>query len=103
MKHERIIFHIDVNSAFSYGTIKLQNDFDLLKEYMLSLYELKKNATTDIEKSRYKNLQNYLIGYFSRIKKFVKLRSDIIDNSNKNVRKMMKDVINNHGFTRGER
>ena len=79
------IYVLDVNSSFTYGITQLPKEFDILKEYMLKLYEKKKNAKNKITRNRYKNLQNYLIGYFARVKEFVWLRSEIIKNSNMNV------------------
>ena len=79
------IYVFDVNSSFTYGVLQLPKEFDLLKEYMIELYEKKKNASSKITRQKYKNLQNFLIGYFARIKEFISLRSQIIKNSNKNI------------------
>ena len=75
-------YEIDINSSFTNGVLKLSDDFILLKKYMLELYDKKMNAKNKKEKIRNKNLQNFLIGYFARIKDFVSLRSQIIKNSN---------------------
>lgn len=91
------IYEYDANSAFTYGTLQLPSDFDLLKEYMLLLYQQKKEAKNPILRSKFKNLQNFLIGYFARIKEFVKLRSEIINNSNNNINKATLQVIKNKG------
>lgn len=91
------IFEYDANSAFTYGALQLPDGFDLLKEYMLNLYDKKKNAPNKISRSRYKNMQNFLIGYFSRIKDFVRVRSDIIEKSNKNIKNKMLEIIKNKG------
>lgn len=85
------IYEFDANSAFTYGATRLPDDFKKLKEYMLLLYEEKRLSTDKLIRSKYKNLQNYLIGYFARIKEFVKVRSEIISKSNSNIiRKMME-------------
>lgn len=86
------IYEFDANSAFTYGVLQLSSDFDILKEYMLALYEKKKNAKNKITRNRFKNLQNYLIGYFARVKEFVMLRSEIIRLSNLNILHCMADV-----------
>lgn len=91
------IYEYDVNSSFTYGAMQLPSDFNKLKDYMLDLYEKKKNATTKLDRSLYKNLQNYLVGYFAKIKEFVKLRSDIIFNSNFNVKAKMAEIVANKG------
>lgn len=85
------IYEFDANSAFTYGVLQLPSGFEKLKEYMLLLYEEKRLSTDKLIRSKYKNLQNYLIGYFARIKEFVKVRSEIISKSNSNIiRKMME-------------
>lgn len=86
------IYEFDCNSSFTYGALQLSSDFDILKQYMLELYKGKESATTSIMRSRYKNLQNYLIGYFARIKEFVNLRSEIIRLSNQNIRNYMVKI-----------
>lgn len=91
------IYQFDANSAFTYGAIMLPDEFDKLKEYMLLLYEEKKNSTNKITRSKYKNLQNYLIGYFARIKEFVAVRSGIIRNSNNNIRERMAEIVSKKG------
>lgn len=91
------IYEFDANSAFTYGALKLPDGFNLLKEYMLGLYELKEKAKNSITRSKYKNLQNFLIGYFARIKEFIRVRSDIIRESNKNIELRMAEIIKNNG------
>ena len=91
------IYEYDANSSFTFGALQLPDGFDLLKEYMIGLYEKKKNAPNKIIRSRYKNMQNYLIGYFARIKDFVRVRSDIIKESNNNINKKMVEIIKNKG------
>lgn len=91
------IYELDVNSAFTYGVLMLESGFDKLKEYMLYLYDKKKNAIDKITSSKYKNLMNFLIGYFARIKDFVALRSKIIHNSNKNVQANIIRIKQNNG------
>ena len=91
------IYEFDANSAFTYGTTKLPDGFQPLKEYMLSLYEQKKNSTNKITRSKYKNLQNYLIGYFARVKEFVRVRSEVIKESNNNIKLCMADIMKNKG------
>ena len=92
------IYVYDANSAFTYGVLQLPNEFNLLKLYMIDLYEKKKNSNTKYLRQKYKNLQNYLIGYFARIKDFVSLRSKIIYNSNENIRKKMYEISKNGGI-----
>lgn len=91
------IYEYDVNSAFTYGATKLPDEFKLLKEYLAGLFEERLNTTNAITKSKYKNLQNYLIGYFARIKDFVRVRSDIIQESNKHIELKMVEVVKNKG------
>lgn len=91
------IYEFDANSAFTYGALQLPEGFELLKEYMLELFERKKNAQNKITRSKYKNLQNYLIGYFARIKDFVKVRSEIIRASNFNIQMRMMEIISKKG------
>lgn len=91
---EEEIYEFDCNSSFSYGAMALSDDFYKLKEYLLMLYENKKKYNEDLEKrTYYKNLQNYLIGYFARIKKFISLRSEIIRLSNNNIYDKMTKII----------
>lgn len=94
----RPIFVYDVNSAFTFGTLQLPDGFTPLKSYMTDLYELKKTAKTKLIRSKYKNLQNYLIGYFARIKDFVSTRSEVIKNSNDNVYSKMIEINQNNGI-----
>lgn len=91
------IFVFDANSAFTYGTLQLPAGFEPLKEYMEMLYEKKKTAKNNIKRSRYKNLQNYLIGYFARINDFIRVRSEIIKESNFNIESKMIEIIKNKG------
>lgn len=92
------IYEFDANSAFTYGVTKLPEGFELLKEYMLSLYELKEKSINQITRSKYKNLQNFLIGYFARVKELVRVRSEVIYNSNDNIQKHMAKIIKNNGI-----
>lgn len=91
------VFEYDANSSFTYGALQLPDGFDLLKEYMLLLYDKKKNTTNKSIRSRYKNLQNYLVGYFARIKDFIRVRSDIILKSNMNISLRMMEIVKNKG------
>lgn len=91
------IYEYDVNSSFTSGVMHLPKGFEHLKEYMLSLYQKKASAINKVERSRYKNLQNYLVGYFARIKQFIALRSAIIFNSNLNVKNCMHEINRNGG------
>lgn len=91
------IFEFDANSAFTYGTLRLPDGFELLKEYMVSLYEKKEETTNKITRSKYKNMQNFLIGYFARIKEFVRVRSEIIHESNINIKLKMAEIVKNKG------
>ena len=98
--HQKIykdIYEFDVNSSFTYGALKLPTEFDKLKEYMQLLYNVKKNAQTKLERSTYKNKQNYLIGYFARVKQLVRVRSEIIQHSNSNVKSRMFEIRKNGG------
>lgn len=92
------IFEYDANSAFTYGVFQLDDRFAKLKEYYRKLYDLKLNSTNEITKSKYKNLQNYLIGYFARVKEFVALRSEIIHNCNNNIRKKIAEIFSKNGI-----
>ena len=87
------IFELDVNSAFTYGAMQLPDDFNLLKEYLQGLYDKKESARNEEERSKYKNLQVYLIGYFARIKEFVSLRSEIIRLSNRHIKDNINEII----------
>lgn len=91
------IYEFDANSAFTYGVMQLPKGFELLKEYMMELYNKKENTTNKIIRSKYKNLQNFLIGYFARIKEFVKVRSEIIHESNLNIQFRMAEIVKNKG------
>ena len=91
------IYEFDANSAFTYGTLKLPDGFELLKEYMIGLYNKKESAINKITRSKYKNLQNFLIGYFARIKDFVRVRSEIIHESNLNIQLRMSEIVKNKG------
>lgn len=91
------IYEFDANNSFTYGATMLENGFEPLKEYMLLQHSYRINATSELEKSKYKNLQNYLVGYFARIKEFVAVRSNIIFNSNENIIKRMKEIRRNGG------
>lgn len=86
------IYEFDANSSFTFGVFQLQEGFEKLKEYYDYLYNQKENAKNQLIRSKYKNLQNYLIGYFARIKQFVALRSNIIFNSNMNIVSKMKEI-----------
>ena len=86
------IYEFDANSSFTFGVFQLQEGFKKLKEYYDYLYNQKENAKNQLIRSKYKNLQNYLIGYFARVKQFVALRSNIIFNSNMNIVSKMKEI-----------
>lgn len=91
------IYEYDANSSFTYGAMQLPNEFQLLKDYMMLLYDKKESSDNKITRSKFKNLQNFLIGYFARIKEFVKVRSEIIYNSNKNIETKMIEIVKNKG------
>lgn len=93
----RDIYEFDANSSFTFGVFQLQKGFERLKEYYDYLYKQKENAKNQIIRQKYKNLQNYLIGYFARVKEFVALRSNIIFNSNMNIVSKMKEIKRNGG------
>lgn len=97
VKMYKNIYVFDANSSFTYGATRLPSGFDKLIEYLLKLYDKKTEATNKITRSKYKNLQNYLIGYFARIKDFISTRSEIIRNSNTNIRTKMAEIISNKG------
>lgn len=86
------IYEYDANSSFTYGVLQLEDGFNKLKEYMQLLYDKKRDAINEITKSKFKNLQNYLIGYFARIKEFVAVRSNVIYNSNENIITKMREI-----------
>ena len=92
------IYEFDANSAFTYGTMHLPDGFDVLKEYMYSLFESKRDAKTKLTRSKYKNLQNYLIGYFARVKGFISTRSEVIRNSNNNILDKMHEIKEHKGI-----
>ena len=96
-KINKNIYEFDANSSFTYGALQLPNGFDILKEYMYMLYEKKSNAVNKLDRSRYKNMQNYLIGYFAKIKQFIRVRSDIICKSNFNINIKMAEIQKNKG------
>lgn len=79
------IYVFDANSSFTYGALQLPDGFDIFKEYMLGLYNEKESATNKITRSKFKNLQNFLIGYFTRVKQLIAVRSEIIRESNNNI------------------
>ena len=91
------IYEFDANSAFTYGTLQLPDDFDILKEYMTRLFEKKRDASNQITRSKFKNMQNYLVGYFARITEFVRVRSEIIKASNQNIRDRMAEICHYKG------
>lgn len=91
------IYEFDANSAFTYGTTKLPKGFEPLQEYMIKLYEHKRDAKNKITRSKFKNMQNYLIGYFARIKDFVRVRSEIIKESNINIKLRMSEIVKKGG------
>lgn len=97
MKIYKDIYVFDANSAFTYGTLQLPDGFEILKEYMSTLYEKKESATNSITRSKYKNLQNYLVGYFARVNGFISVRSKIIEESNKNILLRMAEINHKKG------
>lgn len=96
-KIEKRIYEFDANSSFTYGIYGLPKGFEKLKEYTATLYSKKENAEDAITRSRYKNLQNFLVGYFARVSGFVSTRSNIIDISNNNIGERMREVVENKG------
>lgn len=92
------IYVFDVNSSFTFGTTLLPEGFEPLKDYMINLYNLRKGSKNDITKTKYKNMMNYLIGYFARISEFVSLRSKIIELSNSNIYKHMSKIRKQGGI-----
>lgn len=91
------IYVFDANSSFTYGALQLPEKFEPLKEYMKSEYELKKNAPNKVERTKHKAYQNFLIGYFARIKKFISTRSNIILGSNNNIKDRISEIVKNNG------
>lgn len=91
------IYAFDCNSSFTYGAMNLSEDFEKLKEYLFLLYKEKEKAKTPLKRGYFKNLQNYLIGYFSRIKQFIAVRSEIIRLSNANIYDKMAKIIDKGG------
>ena len=96
-KINKKIYAFDVNSSFTYGVMMLSDDFKLLKDYMNIIYNKKKEAKNKNTRLKYKNLQNFLIGYFARINDFISLRSEIIKNSNNNIYSKMEEIEENGG------
>ena len=94
----KTIYEFDVNSSFSYGAQKLPDGFQLLKEYMKELFIEKENAKNKITRSKYKNLQNFLVGYFARIKEFVHVRSLIIEYSNRHIKEHIAKIMKQKGI-----
>lgn len=91
------IFVFDANSSFTYGAFQLPKGFEPLKEYMQILYDKKQSASNKILRSRYKNLQNFLVGYFARVEKFISTRSEIIRLSNDNIIKRISEIQDKKG------
>lgn len=91
------VYVYDVNSSFTYGALQLPDCFFKLKEYLMILYDKKKLAENKALRARYKNLQNYLIGYFSRVKKLIAVRSQIISKSNSNVKQFIIKIKRKRG------
>lgn len=92
------IYEFDANSAFTYGTLRLPKGFLPLQDYMYGLFEKKRDAKTKIIRSKYKNLQNYLVGYMARVSGFVSTRSEIIGNSNNNIYDRMAEIRKKKGI-----
>ena len=86
------LYNFDANSAFTYGVFGLPSGFNTLKDYMSMLYEAKKIAKNKLERDTFKKLQNFLIGYFARVKGFVSTRSEVIRISNDNITSKMKEI-----------
>lgn len=91
------VYKFDANSSFTYGAYQLPSDFDIMKSYFSELYLKKENAVNKIDRSRYKNMQNFLIGYFARINGFISVRSKIIHNSNVNIMTKIREISKNGG------
>lgn len=91
------IYKFDANSSFTYGAYQLPSDFDIMKEYFSNVYSKKESAATKLERSFYKNMQNFLVGYFARVKGFISVRSNIIHNSNTNIRTRIREISKNGG------
>lgn len=92
------IYEFDANSSFTYGTMRLPKGFNTLQNYMYALYEKKRDAKTKLVRSKYKNLQNYLVGYMARVSGFISTRSEIIGNSNNNIYDRMRDIRKKGGI-----
>lgn len=97
-KIEKRIYEFDANSSFTYGIYGLPKGFEKLKEYTATLYSKKESAEDAVTRSKYKNLQNFLVGYFARVSGFVSTRSNIIDISNNNIGERMREVVENKGI-----
>lgn len=91
------IYEFDANSSFTYGVMQLPQEFKPLKDYMRMLYDRKRYAESKFIRNKYKNLQNYLIGYFARVKEFTGVRSEIIKQSNLNIKLKMSDIVSEGG------
>lgn len=91
------IYEFDANSAFTYGALQLPTEFNKLKEYMQLLYEKKRISTNKITRSKFKNMQNYLVGYFARVRELVAVRSEIIRGSNINISSKMAEIVSKGG------
>lgn len=96
-KIEKDIYEFDANSSFTYGIFNLPKGFEKLKEYTDGLYSKKENAENKVERDKYKRLQNFLVGYFARVKGFVSTRSEIIDISNNNIGERMREIFEAKG------
>ena len=92
------IYVFDARSSFTYGANQLGGEFDMLKEYLNMHYKLKELAETPEKRAEHKALQNYLIGYFARIKKLIAVRSEIIKESNENIKDKMGKIAKNNGI-----
>lgn len=96
-KIRKNIYEFDANSSFTYGIYGLPKGFEKLKEYTETLYQKKQEAVDAVTRSKYKNLQNFLVGYFARVSGFVSTRSNIIDISNNNIGDRMREVNDKKG------
>lgn len=96
-KIRKRIYEFDANSSFTYGIFGLPDGFDKLKEYAQGLYNKKEVAENPLIRSKYKNLQNFLVGYFARVSGFVSTRSNIIEISNNNIGERMREVNEHKG------
>lgn len=92
------IYEFDANSAFTYGALRLPKGFYPLQDYMYGLFEKKRDAKTKLVRSKYKNLQNYLIGYMARVNGFISTRSEVIGNSNDNIYDRMAEIRKSKGI-----